>query len=144
MTALVTFGSDKIRDETLLLGRILLVVLFLIFGWGKLTGFSGTAAYFAQTGVPSPTVAAIIAVVMEFFVGLAIVFGVLTRPLAIALAIYTLATALIGHPFWSLAGSARLENEINFFKNISIIGGFLILYVTGSGRYSVDAQFSKT
>ena len=87
-----------------------------------------------------PIVSAIIAVVMEFFVGIAIILGLLTRPLAVLLAIYTLGTALIGHHFWTLSGMPRMENEINFFKNISIIGGLLLLYLTGAGRYSIDAR----
>jgi putative oxidoreductase len=135
-----TFGADRMADVLLLVCRILLMLLFVIFGWEKLTGFGGTVGYFAQTGVPVPIVSAIIAVVMEFFVGLAIIFGLYTRPLAVLLALYTLGTALIGHHFWTLSGMARMENEINFFKNVSIIGGLLLLYLTGAGRYSIDAR----
>jgi len=137
-----TFGAEKVRDGVLLVGRILLMLLFVVFGWQKLTGFGGTVSYFSQTGVPVPALAAIIAILMEFFVGLAIVLGLLTRPLALIMALYTLGTGLIGHHYWSLSGMARTEAEINFFKNISIIGGLLLLYLTGAGRYSVDAKLS--
>jgi putative oxidoreductase len=137
-----TFGAEKAWDGLLLVCRILLMLLFVIFGWGKLTGFGGTVGYFSQTGVPVPALAAIIAVVMEFFVGLAIILGLLTRPLAVILAIYTLGTALIGHQYWTMSGMARMENEINFFKNVSIIGGLLLLYLTGAGRYSIDARLN--
>ncbi|OYV35444.1 MAG: hypothetical protein B7Z80_18370 [Rhodospirillales bacterium 20-64-7] len=116
------------------------MLLFVIFGWEKLTGFAGTVGDFAQIGVPLPALAALIAVVMEFFAGIAVILGVLTRPLAILLALYTLGTGILGHHFWNLAGMPRLEAEINFFKNISIIGGFLLLYLTGAGKYSVDAR----
>jgi putative oxidoreductase len=135
-----SFGAEQVRDGLLLVCRILLMLLFVIFGWEKLTGFGGTIGYFSQTGVPLPALAAVVAVVMEFVVGLAIVFGLLTRPLAVILAIYTLATAIIGHHFWSMSGMARVENEINFFKNVSIIGGLFLLYLTGAGRYSIDAK----
>ncbi|MBW4021949.1 MAG: DoxX family protein [Proteobacteria bacterium] len=137
------FGADGERDGLLLASRILLMLLFVIFGWEKLIGFSGTVGYFAQLGLPEPPIAALIAVVMEFFVGLAIVVGAFTRPLAILLAIYTIATALIGHHFWTLSGMARMESEINFFKNVSITGGLILLYVTGAGRYSVDARMNR-
>lgn len=133
------FGSNCIRNETLLLARVLIALLFLIFGWEKLTGFSGTVQYMVHVGAPLPTLATIVAIVMEFFVGIAIVLGVFTRPLALLLALYTLGTALIGHHFWTMTGMAHFENEINFYKNISIIGGLLVLYVTGAGRYSIDA-----
>jgi putative oxidoreductase len=66
--------------------------------------------------------------------------GVLTRPLALLLALYTLGTALIAHHFWTMEGGDRYANAINFYKNISIIGGLLLLYVTGAGKYSVDAR----
>ena len=135
-----SFGAEKVWDGLLLACRILLMLLFVIFGWEKLTGFSGTVGYFTQTGVPMPALAAVIAVVMEFFVGVAIILGLLTRPLAVLLAIYTLGTALIGHHYWTMSGMARMENEINFFKNVSIIGGLFLLYLTGAGRYSIDSK----
>ena len=137
MTAL---PIERARDEIILASRILLVLLFLVFGWGKLTDFSGTVAYMAQTGAPFPPIAAVVAIAVEVFVSLTVAFGAWTRPLALVLAIYTLGTALIGHHFWDMQGAERLENAINFYKNCSIIGGFLLLYVTGPGRYSFDAM----
>ena len=134
-----TFGADRIRNESLLVARVLIALLFLVFGWGKLTGFSGTVQYMAHTGLPMPTIAAAIAVIMEFFVGVALVVGLFTRPLSLLLAVYTLATAFIAHHYWTMSGMAHFENEINFYKNISIIGGLLVLYVAGAGRYSIDA-----
>lgn len=131
-------------DGTILLARILLVWLFVMFGWSKLTGFSGTEAYMAHVGAPFPVLAAIIAVAMEFFAGLAVLFGVFTRPLALLFFVYTLGTALIGHHYWTMTGQAQYMNEINFYKNISIMGGFLLLYVTGAGKYSLDSLFQKS
>ncbi|GAB2539690.1 DoxX family protein [Rhodanobacter koreensis] len=128
------------KDELILLARVLLMILFVIFGWSKLTGFAGTVAYMASDGVPLPTVAAAIAVVMEFFVGIAIVIGFYTRPLALLLALYTLATAMIGHHYWTMLDGERMASMINFYKNISITGGLLLLCVTGPGKYSVDRR----
>ena len=93
------FGATKIRDEVILLARILMILLFVIFGWAKITNFSGTMAYFASDNLPMPALATLVAIVMEFFVGVALLLGFLTRPLAIILALYTLATGLIGHQF---------------------------------------------
>ncbi|MGH8157414.1 MAG: DoxX family protein [Rhodanobacter sp.] len=128
------------KDELILLARILLMALFVIFGWSKLTGFAGTVGYMASEGVPLPTVSAIIAVVMEFFVGVAIVIGFYTRPLALLLALYTLATAVIGHHYWTMLDGERAANMINFYKNISITGGLLLLCITGPGKYSIDRR----
>ena len=135
------FGSGKVRDEARLVARVLLALLFLTFGWSKLTDYSGTVAYMTQAGLPLPSLAALVAIVIEFFGGLALILGVWTRPLAVLLGLYTLASAIIGHPFWTMSDpAAHYGNEINFYKNISILGGFLLLYITGAGRYSVDAR----
>jgi putative oxidoreductase len=137
------FGAGRIRNFVILAARILLVVLFLIFGWRKLTGFSATVAYFTQGGVPMPLAAAVVAVVMEFFGGLALLLGVWTRPIAVVLAVYTLATAFLGHPYWTMTGAAQAGAMINFYKNLSIMGGLFLLYVTGAGKYSVDARLHR-
>ncbi|HTD56189.1 MAG TPA: DoxX family protein [Silvibacterium sp.] len=129
---------DARRDELILLARLLLVALFVVFGWSKLTNFSGTIGYMASVGAPLPTVAAIVAVVMELFVGILIAVGFYTRPLAALLALYTLGTALIGHRFWAMHDGERLASMIDFYKNISIIGGLLLLSLSGPGRYSLD------
>jgi len=125
-------------DAALLLGRLLIVVLFVLYGWDKLFGFSGTITEMVHNHLPLPAVAAAIAVIMEFFVGLAIAVGIFTRPLALLLAIYTLATAFIGHHYWTMSGPQHGGSMINFYKNVSIVGGLLVLSVSGAGRYSLD------
>jgi putative oxidoreductase len=142
----------RIRDAAILVARILLAVLFLVFGWDNFTEQVGTVGYTTRAGAFLPLFAlvesmlevfdalgALVAIVVEVFAALAVALGLWTRPLALLLALYTLGTALIGHPFWMMEGADRYANAINFYKNISIIGGFLLLYVTGAGRYSVDA-----
>jgi putative oxidoreductase len=131
---------EQRKDELILVARVLLMILFVIFGWSKLTGFSGTVGYMAAEGAPLPTISAIIAIVMEFFVGLALVVGFYTRPLALLFALYTLGTGLIGHHFWTMSDGERAANMINFYKNVSIMGGLLLLCVTGPGKYSVDRK----
>jgi putative oxidoreductase len=128
------------KDGLILVSRILLMILFVLFGWEKLFGFSGTVGYFTAIGAPLPGVSAFIAVVMELIVGIALVVGFWTRPLALLMALYTLGTAIIGHHYWTLSGMPRLESEINFYKNVSIIGGLILLCVTGAGKYSFDRQ----
>jgi putative oxidoreductase len=132
------FGANRLRDPALLAARVLLALLYVIFGWQKLTGFAATVAYFGQIGVPLPNLSVVVAVVMEFLVGLAIMAGLATRPLAVLLAIYTLATGFLGHHYWTMTGTAQAEAMINFYKNLSIMGGLFALYVAGAGRYSVD------
>ena len=128
------------KDGCILIARILLMMLYVIFGWNKLVGFSGTVAYMATVGVPLPLVTAGIALFMEFVVGLAIVVGFYTRPLALLLAIYTVGAAVIGHQFWNMVDPDRAASMINFYKNVSIAGGLLLLCITGPGSYSIDKR----
>lgn len=131
---------EKYEHNLLLVARILLVILFVLFGWQKMTGFEGTVGYMASVGAPLPHISAIIAVIAELVFGILIVVGYYTRPLALILAIYTLATAFIGHPYWSLTGMDQYMAMINFYKNVSICGGFLLLALTGPGRISLDRK----
>ena len=128
------------RDGMILLARLLLMVLFVIFGWNKIESFSATVPYMGSVGVPMPAATAGIAVIMEFVVGLAIVVGFYTRPLALLLGLYTLAAAVIGHQFWHMVDPERIGTMINFYKNVSIAGGLLLLCVTGPGSYSIDRR----
>ncbi|MDY7533263.1 DoxX family protein [Pseudomonas sp. Bout1] len=128
------------RNELILLARILLMILFIITGWGKLTNFDGTVTYMSSLGAPMPMVAAGIAVVMEFFVAIVIILGFYTRPLAFLYILFVLGTSLIGHHFWTMVDPERSANMIHFFKNISIMGGFLLLGITGPGKYSIDGK----
>lgn len=124
-------------DALILVARIFLMALFVSTGWEKLTNFAATVGYMQTVKAPLPAIAAAIAVFMEFFVGIAIIVGILTRLLALAFAVFTLGTALLGHRFWTMDGEMRHENKINFLKNMSIIGGMLLLAVTGPGRFAV-------
>jgi putative oxidoreductase len=129
---------ERNRDVFLLIARVLLVTLFVIFGWDKFLNFSGTVSYMEAVGLPVATLAAASALIMELVVGLAILVGFYTRPLALLLALYTLVTALIGHRFWALTGGLRLDTMIHFYKNMGIAGGLLLLCLTGPGKYSMD------
>ena len=131
---------EKYKDGLILTARILLVILYVKFGMGKVTSFAATADYMAAADLPAPQLMTAIAVAMELVVGLAIAVGYYTRPLALALAIYTLLAAVIGHPYWNMAGAMEHDSMINFYKNISIVGGLLLLIVAGPGRYSIDKR----
>ncbi|TXD63890.1 DoxX family protein [Ralstonia sp. TCR112] len=126
------------RDELILLARILMMVLFVMSGWGKLAGFHGTVGYMASTGAPMPMVAAAVAVVMEFGVGIALLIGLWTRPLAILMALFVLGTSFIAHSYWDMEGAMEAANKIQFFKNLSIMGGLFLLAAVGPGKYAVQ------
>ncbi|MNF91480.1 Inner membrane protein YphA [compost metagenome] len=116
------------------------MILFIMSGWSKLTGFDGTVSYLTSLGAPMPTVAAAVAVIMEFFVAILLIVGFYTRPLAFLFALFVIGTAVIGHPFWTMVDPERAANSTQYFKNLSICGGLLLLSVTGAGRFSVDGR----
>jgi putative oxidoreductase len=134
---------NHIDDEILLAARLLLTTLFLIFGLRKLRDFSGTVSQMVQLRVPVPTLAAAVATFMELPVAFAVAVGAFTRPSALLLFFYTLGAALIGHRYWTATGAAKVDSMDGFFKDLSIMGGFLLLYVTGAGKYSIDTLFNS-
>ena len=139
MNSLRYLDFGQARHLLLLIGRIALVVLFIIFGYPKLTGFSGTVQYMTSLGTPMPMLAAIIAV-MEVPAAILIVLGFFTRPVAVLFVFYTLGTAIIGHHYWDMTGDAVMPNMINFYKNISIAGAFILLAIVGPGALSLDRR----
>ena len=130
---------NNINDNLILAARLFLATLFLIFGWRKLRDFSGTISQMAQLGVPVPVLAAGVATFMELPVAFAVAVGAFTRPSALLMFLYTLGTALIGHRYWTTTGADYVDTMDSFYKNLSIMGGFLLLYITGAGKYSIDA-----
>ena len=133
--------TNGINNELILAARLLLATLFLIFGWRKLRDFSGTVKQVAQLGVPVPVLAAGVATFMELPVAFAVAVGAFTRPSALLMSFYTLGTALIGHRYWTMAGADYVDGMDSFYKNLSIMGGFLLLYITGPGKYSIDVLY---
>ncbi|HUI12145.1 MAG TPA: DoxX family protein [Xanthobacteraceae bacterium] len=130
---------SSVNDEFILGARLLLAALFLIFGCRKLRDFSGTVSQMVQLGVPTPALAAAVATFMELPVAFAVAIGVFTRLSAVLMFSYTLGTALVGHRYWTVTGADKVDSMDSFYKNLSIMGGFLLLYITGPGRFSVDA-----
>jgi putative oxidoreductase len=128
-------GTDNLAT---LIGRILMSLLFILGGWGKLTGAAATQALFVKLNLPMPEAAWLLAVVVELGGGLAILFGLLTRPVALICAIWCVATALIAH-----TNFADRIQEINFFKNMGMTGGFLYIAAFGAGAWSLDALLGR-
>ncbi|WP_173636292.1 DoxX family protein [Paramixta manurensis] len=126
----------KLENIVFLVARILMPILFITAGWGKLTGYAGTQQYMQSMGVPGFFLPLVI--LLELGGGLAILFGFLTRFTSWFIAGFTLLTALIFHSDFS-----NEVNQIMFMKNLTIIGGFLMLAVTGPGAFSIDRLLGK-
>jgi len=133
--------TNDINDELILAARLLLAALFLIFGWRKLRDYSGTVSQMMQFGLPAPVLATVVSIFIELPVAFAVAIGAFTRPAALLMALYSLATAIIGHRYWTVKGAEYVDSLDGFYKDLSIMGGFLLLSITGAGQYSIDALF---
>jgi putative oxidoreductase len=129
------------QNATALAGRILLALMFLIAGIGKVgAGFAGTVGYIGSVGLPMPQVVAIGTIIVEIVGSLALIVGWKTRWAALALAIFTVAAALFFHNYWAMPANQQMMQQIIFMKNLAVAGGLLMLAVAGPGAWSVDRR----
>lgn len=126
----------KLEDFGILIARILMPVLFISAGWGKITDYAGTQQYMEAMGVPGALLP--LTILLEFGGGFAILFGLLTRTTALITALFTLLTALLFHTHF-----AEGMNALMFMKNMTIAGGYLLLALMGPGAISIDRLLKK-
>ena len=127
----------KLQNSAELGGRILMSILFILAGLGKITQYAGTQQYMAAMGVPGALLPLVIA--LELGGGLLLVAGFKTRLIALALAGFSIASAVLFHR--NLADQTMF---IMFFKNVAMAGGFLIIATYGPGAYSLDSKLNKS
>jgi putative oxidoreductase len=124
-------GTENIAT---LVGRVLMSLLFVTSGWGKLLAAAAVQEMFAKQGLPMVQAVWLLAVVIELGGGLLILVGLLTRPAAFIAACWCVATALVAH-----TNFADRAQEIQFYKNMGLTGGFLYIAAFGAGAWSLDA-----
>lgn len=124
-------NNPALSDAAKLVGRILLALMFVMGGWSKISGYSGTQAYMTSAGVPGLLLPLVI--IVELIGGLMIIVGYKTRLAALALFGFTIAATVLFHMNWALP-----MQQLLFMKNLGIAGGFLLLFAAGAGAYSLD------
>ena len=128
----------KQNDTVALAGRILLGVLFLMSGLGKLAAPAATQGYIAAVGLPLPFVAYLGSTGIEVIGSVLLIVGLQTRLTASGLAVFTLLTAAFFHNNF-----ADQNQMIHFMKNIAIVGGLLQVAAFGAGAFSLDRRFNR-
>ncbi|MFZ1874396.1 MAG: DoxX family protein [Chania sp.] len=127
----------KLEDTGLLVARILMPILFIVAGYGKMgDAYAGTQQYMQAMGVPGFLLP--LTILLELGGGLAILFGFLTRTVALFTAGFTILTALLFH-----TNFAEGVNQLMFMKNLTIAGGYIVLAIAGPGGFSIDRLLNK-
>lgn len=129
------------RNLTLLLARLLFAILFIPAGFQTLGNISGSTGYFAGLGLPAPAIMAWGVGLFELISGLLILIGLQTRIASLALALFCLSAAFMGH-YGQGAGDPVLSfmHQQMLMKDIAIAGGFLTLAMAGAGAFSADSR----
>ncbi|HQT60322.1 MAG TPA: DoxX family protein [Acidiphilium sp.] len=124
----------------MLAGRLAIALLFVQAGWSKLVHWPGIVHLLTHLDAPAPTLGGVIAVVCELGAGGLVMLGLRTRQAAIVLVLFTIAANWLAHRFWLMHGRAAAMAEIQFFLDLAICGGLLLLASAGPGRYSLDRR----
>lgn len=130
--------KDTCTSLTALVGRLFLSAIFLFSAAGKLADWSGTTHHMAEKGMVATSFFLLGAIALELFGGLSVLLGFLTRYGAAALILFLAVATPIFHDFWVEDGTARMNQMQHFMKNMTIMGGVLIVGALGPGRYSID------
>lgn len=129
---------QNLQPLGLLAGRILLALIFITAGFGKITGFAGTAGYMASKGIPMAEVLLVPTIIIELGGGLLLAVGYKARWAALAIFLFIIPTTLIFHAFWSVEPEQVQMQMIQFQKNLAIMGGMIYVAVHGPGPWSID------
>lgn len=131
---------SSLQNPLSLLGRVLLALLFVPAGFGKIAGFGGTVGYIASKGVPLPELATAAAVGVELGLGLLLLVGWQTRWAALGMALFTFVITFIFHNFWAMPADQQMMQSLMFFKNMAVVGGLLTVAAWGAGAWSFDGR----
>lgn len=130
------------RDLAALVGRILLAVIFIYAGFGKITAFAGTAGAIASKGMPLPELLTACTIAIELGGGLLLLLGWKARWAALAIFLFLIPTTLLFHDFWASPPEQVVAQRTNFLKNLAIMGGMLMVWTLGPGRYALAREAS--
>ena len=135
---------DTRNDVVAFVGRLLLALMFVLAGYGKITGYDGTAGYMVSAGLPMVGVLLPLTILVELGGGIALIVGWKTRWAALLLAAFTVLATLLFHNFWAMSGDEVMTNTLFFYKNVAVIGGLLTVFAFGPRRFSIDSRVTRT
>jgi putative oxidoreductase len=122
----------------LLIARVLIAAVFLVFGVRSILGFAGSVGYFTKLGFPAPEAMVVLAIIIQLVGGGLLVAGWKTRWAAWLLVAYVVIATIMAHRYWEYDAAQYVPQMTNFFKNVAIIGGLMVVACFGPGRHSID------
>ena len=134
-TTLTATSNTQNAAYVAVAGRVLIAAIFLWSGLGKILDPASALGYISSVGLPFPKIGLGIAILVELLGGLALVVGYRTRLVAVGLALFSIATALVFH-----SALADQNQFIHFMKNLAMAGGLLQVAAFGAGPVGVDAR----
>ncbi|CAK8723523.1 Putative oxidoreductase [Candidatus Electronema halotolerans] len=128
-----------------LIGRMLLASVFLQTALcNKIPEFQHVAEQMAQEGVPFPKFMLAGAIVFLLAGSLSLMAGFRAKTGAVLLLIFTISGTYYFHHFWTFTEPAQMQEHLkSFMKNLSIIGGLLMIIANGPGALSLDAEHAE-
>jgi putative oxidoreductase len=133
-------ANPNITHAAALVGRILIAIIFIKAGFGKIGGWEGTAGYMASKGLPMVPVLLGATIALELGGGILLAIGWKTRWVALAIFLWLIPVTFIFHAFWGI-DATQVQNQMNhFLKNVAIMGAMLMLFAFGPGAYSLDRR----
>jgi putative oxidoreductase len=132
--------NTALNNASTLAGRALLALIFIVSGFGKITGFAGTAGFMASKGMPMAEVLLVGTIAVEFLGGLMLLVGWKARWAALAIFLFIIPATLIFHNPAGLTGQEAQNQMINIMKNLAIMGGMLMVFAFGPGAWSLDRK----
>jgi len=127
---------NQLQNVSAPAGRLLLAAIFIMSGLNKISAYAATQGYMEAMGVPGALLPLVIA--LEVFGGMAVLLGFKARLVAFAMAGFSILSAILFH-----ADFSDQMQMMNFMKNLTIAGGFLMIVAYGAGPYSLDNRRLK-
>jgi len=124
------------QDIVILAGRVLLGWIYMQSGFRKIWDMAAVAKTYPARGLPE--FMAYVATPVELFVGLFLIIGFATRYSAIVILIFTIVASFSSHAYWTFPEAQKMAQLGQFWKNTSMKGGLILLFITAGGKYSVD------
>ena len=127
--------SQKLNNIMHASGRVLLGIYFLLPGLGKIFTYSDNLILLASKGVPLSVISLPLTILIEIGLGLFLIFGKYVRVSSFILFALTILINIFIHDFWNLSGDIQAHEAQNFYKNMGVAAGLLILATTKKVNY---------